>query len=209
MTIKVEREALLRLLSRQPSTPQLDVPINRESEFVVVDIEKQWCNEECPVGRLRDSSYDDESVYTVSTASLSSDSEDEDEERRVSFAEPLVTQMWTRPYTPRDEISNLFYSTEETQRFRHEYRLERKLLTELAIDPDSFPVDSEELSNLLTSTNQPSARHRISRVVVLHNDKLETFFNTDETITCSKMDVPSGDDFFDSDSFWSGSITWY
>jgi len=142
-------------------------------------------------------------------ASLSSDSEDEDEERRVSFAEPLVTQMWTRPYTPRDEISNLFYSTEETQRFRHEYRLERKLLTELAIDPDSFPVDSEELSNLLTSTNQPSARHRISRVVVLHNDKLETFFNTDETITCSKMDVPSGDDFFDSDSFWSGSITWY
>lgn len=209
MTIKVEREALLRLLSRQPSTPQLEVPIGRESEFVVVDIEKPWFNEECPVGRLRDSSYDDESVYTVSTSSLSSDSEDEEEERRVSFAEPLVTQRWTRPYTPRDEISNLFYSTEETQRFRQEYRLERKLLTELAIDPESFPVDSEELSNLLTSTNQPSARHRISRVVVLHNDKLETFFNTDETITCSKMDVPSGDDFFDSDSFWSGSITWY
>jgi len=208
MTIKVEREALLRLLSIQPIIPTTDIAIVRDNEFVVVDIDKSLYPEVCPVGRLRDS-YDEESVFTISTSSLSSDSDDEEEERRVSFAEPLVTREWKRPYTPRDEISNLFYSTEETQRFRQEYRLERKLLTELSIDPDNFSVDSSELSNLLTSNTQPNVRHRISRVVVLHNDKLETFFNTDETIECSKIEVPSSDDFFDSDSFWSGSITWY
>jgi hypothetical protein len=83
-------------------------------------------------------------------------------------------------------------------RFRQEYRLERKLLAELDVDPETHPVDEEELSALFA--NSSTDRHRISRVVVLHNDKLETFLNPQQ---------PKGDDFFDSDSFWSGSITWF
>lgn len=108
--------------------------------------------------------------------------------------------------TPRS--SSLLY----TYRFRQEYRLERKLLSELAIDPESFPDESEELTNLLDSTSRQSARHRISRVVVLHNDKLETFFTRAEEAPREKKveeEAPSGCDFFDNDSFWSGSITWY
>lgn len=89
-------------------------------------------------------------------------------------------------------------------RFRQEYRLERKLLQELDVDPETYPVNDEQLSALLGSSHpQALGRHRISRVVVLHNDKLETFLNPDE------VKSPVGDDFFDSDSFWSGSITWY
>jgi hypothetical protein len=72
-------------------------------------------------------------------------------------------------------------------------------------------------------------------VVVLHNDKLETFFHqhdepqdddggdTSDDLLASLVSppapapeasvapssLPSGDDFFDSDSFWTGSLTWY
>ena len=97
-------------------------------------------------------------------------------------------------------------------RFRQEYRLERKLLTELSVDPDSFPVDNEDLSQFVAATSSCSSnsRHRISRVVVLHNEKLETFFNPNPLETVSPVTPePSGDDFFDNDSFWSGQITWY
>jgi hypothetical protein len=118
-------------------------------------------------------------------------------------------------------------------RFRQEYRLERKLLNDLSIDP----VSSEDLLSSLTSTLSvaapcsstlvPTPRHRISRVVVLHNDKLETFSDDDNDDDQNKEDdsepcgrsspLDGGDDtspalsanFFDNDSFWSGSITWY
>jgi hypothetical protein len=92
-------------------------------------------------------------------------------------------------------------------RFRQEYRLERKLLAELDVNPETYPVDEEELSALFASSLEASGRHRISRVVVLHNDKLETFLNPDAEVRHNK--TPVGDDFFDNDSFWSGSITWY
>ena len=92
-------------------------------------------------------------------------------------------------------------------RFRHEYRLERKLLNELSVDPDLFEVDDVDLSSFIetTSSCQHASRHRISRVVVLHNDRLETFFNPDDHLPKE----PVSGDFFDNDSFWSGSLTWY
>jgi len=95
-------------------------------------------------------------------------------------------------------------------RFRQEYRLERKLVTELAIDPDDLPEDS--LDHIL-ATSPTKTSHRISRVVVLHNDKLETFVDP-ETAAADpyNADSPvavSSNDFFDNESFWSGSITWY
>jgi hypothetical protein len=91
--------------------------------------------------------------------------------------------------------------------------LERKLLNELSVsnNPESVSIGNRELSALVATDSQPVVRHRISRVVVLHNDKLETFFNPDTPAPTpvAKKAVPSGDDFFDNDSFWSGSITWY
>ena len=119
MTIKVEREALLRLLGTPPSGPPLDTPIKCREQFDYVSIRKSSSLEEdYPVGKLRERALrDDDSVCTVSTASISSDDDDdEDYDKRVSFAEPLVTEEWTREYTSKDDIANLFYSTEETQR---------------------------------------------------------------------------------------------
>lgn len=139
-------------------------------------------------------------------------------------------------------------------------------MNELSIDPDAFP--EEELDSLLARASSPTStatnalgggvgspssslsgtRHSISRVVVLHNDKLETFFHEQQdssqqqeddvdllaslvsstapvetlqqqpTLPCcfgstSPLALPSApnssDDFFDSDSFWTGSLTWY
>jgi hypothetical protein len=114
------------------------------------------------------------------------------------------------------------------KQFRQEYRLEKKLLSELSIDPKTFPADEEDLSSLVaatTSTNT-NGRHWISRVCIVYNDKLETFSNpgdfqskaSTQPLTASFRnqhddrsksgdDIPS--DFFDNDSFWSGSLTWY
>lgn len=124
----------------------------------------------------------------------------------LDFCPLLLMMMLTITYRPHSHTVPLAIN-----RFRQEYRLERKLLNELSIDPASFPIDNaEELSALVATTSGGQAgRHRISRVVVLHNDKLETFFNPDETPVVIKKKLRSSNDFFDNDSFWSGSITWY
>eukprot|EP00980_Cylindrotheca_fusiformis_P031150 scaffold25895_cov108-Cylindrotheca_fusiformis.AAC.3 len=212
MTIKVEREALLRVLTRDPSGPSLpcEKTIPSNEEYVVVDIPKPFMGEDFYDKCLRDPTADDESTCTLSTSSLSTEST-QSIERRVTFSETLVSDEWTRPFTPREEVSNLFYSTEETLRFRQEYRLERKVLNELSIDIDNHNLDSEELSSLIATTSDSrSSRHGISRVVVMHNDKLETFINPTEAPSFLTEDPCSGGvDFFDNDSFWSGSLTWY
>jgi len=196
MTVKVEREALLRVLERTPVNTQLD------SDYLVVDYGNLIGDEKLKVD-------DEDSVYTLSTASFSDTDSEEDasvEERRVSFSEELVTDEWTRPFTAKEDLPQLFYTTEETQRFRQEYRMERKLLTELSIDPSTFPVDDNKgLSDLVATSTTQKHRHSISRVVVLHNDKLETFF----TPKPKTHKIQDAEVFFDNDSFWSGSITWY
>jgi len=169
---------------------------------------------------------------TSSTASLS-DTEDSCSsdcseelllgERRVSFLDEIVTEVRTRPYTPRDEISNLYYTTEETDVFRQDYYFERRLRSNLASsfdgddneDDDLFEDDDyTELSAMISEANtknsSSSCCHRISRVVVMHNSKCETFLNPEEMPPSNPNCQFQGEDnFFDSDSFWSGSIAWY
>jgi len=89
--------------------------------FLLVDFRKSQIGKEnteygVPVEKIRTATFssdDEDSIFTLSTASLSDESE---MERRVSFADDIVSEEWTRPYTPKEEVSNLFYSTEETQR---------------------------------------------------------------------------------------------
>jgi hypothetical protein len=59
---------------------------------------------------------DDESVMTLSSTS-SSDLESNSIARVVTFAPELVTEEWTRPYTPTEDLGKLYYSTQETQRY--------------------------------------------------------------------------------------------
>lgn len=119
MTIQVEREALLRVLERPIQHSQVNLqslPPLQGDEYLLVDFRDTFSTEDCGlVGKLRSPTFDDEdSIFTLSTASLS-DTE-EVLERNVSFADDLITEEWTRPFTPKEEVSKLFYSTEETQR---------------------------------------------------------------------------------------------
>jgi hypothetical protein len=117
MTIKVEREALLRVLERPPQYSPIE---DASGDCLLVDYGNLISNSDDVVGKLRQSSVDDEdSVFTVSTASFSdTDSEDAEDldDRRVSFAEDLVTEEWTRPFTAKEDLSLLFYTAEETQK---------------------------------------------------------------------------------------------
>lgn len=122
MTIMIERNSPLRVIDTS-SSPQGSSGTSHDSsvslvedDFVVVDY-TPLCS--LPVvGKLRSStSLDDED--TASTGSLSSDdnsSEGYYQDKRVSFTEDVVTDVWTRPFTPREQVSDLFYSTEETSR---------------------------------------------------------------------------------------------
>jgi hypothetical protein len=203
MTIKIESQVPLRVLQRDPQGSEDAFPI--EDEFQQRGYVKPLttCSAVFRVGKVPSSTADDEvSLGTASTLSFTdSESSDDDSEceRRVTFSDDIVSDVWTRPYTPKDLCSKLYYSSDDTARFRQEYRMERKLLSDLSIDPDTIPVD-KDLSLLVATTG--GVRHRISRVVVLHNDKLETFFNPEK-------DVTFNDCSFDNDSFWSGSITWF
>ena len=120
MTIKIERDSPLRVIDTSShrhgssGTPFESSITTMEDDFVVVDFQP-LCSS-LLVGKLRSSTIDDD---TASTGSMSSDSYDDssEQQRRVSFADDLVTQVWTRPFTPRGEVSNLFYSTEDTSRY--------------------------------------------------------------------------------------------
>jgi hypothetical protein len=103
-------------------------------------------------------------------------------------------------------------------RFRNEYRLERKLMSD--VDPRDL-ADSQSRASLSSRFVTPPTRHSISRVVVVHNDKVETFVSSSQdlifaagsqsssAVATSPSDDARANDFFDNDSFWSGSITWY
>lgn len=132
----------------------------------------------------------------------------------VSFAPVLVTEVRTRPRTKPQDVSVLFYSCEETQRFRQEYRLERMEATD---KPEETSTDNVTLIDTMTSNideTTSSIGHRISRVVVMHEDKLETFVDKEldcgmpHTLTNGEV-THASEAFFDNDRFWSGQITWY
>ena len=142
--------------------------------------------------------------------------------RDLLLQEKIFQACFTQRRTPIGKLANPWYLSYVILRFptngifrllyfrfRQEYRLERKVLTELSVDPDTFSINNDDLSDLIAtapSGHSPAARHSISRVVVLHNNKLETFCTPNEVVQPTES---LNGDFFDNDSFWSGSLTWY
>jgi len=147
-------------------------------------------------------SFDDEccSLASTSYSSSSSTYTSERETRRVTFSDEDEVHFVQRIY-PRESLHEHFYSHEDTQRSRQEYRLERKLLAELGANRSSH---EGELQDLFPAEEDPlSTKHQISHVVVLHNDKIKTFCDP-------RQQSPENiNDFFDNDSFWGGSMTWH
>jgi hypothetical protein len=102
MTIHVQQDVLVTLQS------SYSWPISESEEFLLF-------RKKAMLGDNEMIEHDDDSVLTLSTASLSDT--DDSVCFRVSFAEELVTEVWTRPYTAPEDVSDLYYSTEETNRY--------------------------------------------------------------------------------------------
>lgn len=248
MTIIIEREAILTAIGashsplpssscRAPSSPhQHDAAYSpsQPNELIVPSLANSWYGELLSQHRgnhtfcslaeednLPDLDDTDDDCTTIS--SCSSDVRSRTFARAtVTFAELLVTEVRTRPRTRPEDVAALFYSCEETQRFRQEYRHERRVVHDEDTSSSSGSKESKSVSlfdnkrkidNPDDSTS--TAGHRISRVVVMHEDKLETFIDKDMALIQSSLsssggDVTTADDaFFDNDRFWSGQITWY
>jgi hypothetical protein len=129
MTIRVEREALLTVINtsqsstRNPSSTKRATTslsskpchpcIRDEDEFVIVDSvpTKEFYSDLIP-----GSTGDDDlaSLCTLSTSSESS-CDVSTVERRVTFATQIVTDVWRREKTLPEDVSNLYYSSAETQ----------------------------------------------------------------------------------------------
>lgn len=111
MTIKVEQEVLVSLGSSH------QWPIGNSDDYLIRKSKPQQSDDDLLSKSPFCDDLDEEcaSISTFSTASMSSD--DYSIDRRVSFADDIVTEVFTRPYTEESEISNLYYSTEETQRW--------------------------------------------------------------------------------------------
>ena len=132
MTIKIERDAVLQILNGEPpsngqaSTTKLPrAPCIDDAEIVVYSPK-----DEAPVliPTLASCCFGHEEPLRLSTPDLvDSDVEsyfDDDcsfdeplsSLRRVSFAQPLITEVRTRPRTLPQDLRSLFYTYEETHR---------------------------------------------------------------------------------------------
>lgn len=231
MTIKIKREAMVSVVGAllSPLSSNYPVSLPLSSNIATGESAKappvSWLNWDQsavevigkPTTEMYGSSHnhlpeledtdDEESTIASSVDSFSTS----DPPRSVTFCEPLVTEVRTRPRTDPEDIRTLFYSYEETQRFRQDYREEKRLQS---LEDASSKSSGETTTS--SSTSPPSSAdntHRISRVVVTHENSRETFFDKEHLPATKFLTNPNcqaaSDDFFDNNSFWSGQITWY
>eukprot|EP00551_Chaetoceros_affinis_P010890 CAMPEP_0203683054 /NCGR_PEP_ID=MMETSP0090-20130426/47318_1 /ASSEMBLY_ACC=CAM_ASM_001088 /TAXON_ID=426623 /ORGANISM="Chaetoceros affinis, Strain CCMP159" /LENGTH=281 /DNA_ID=CAMNT_0050552175 /DNA_START=636 /DNA_END=1481 /DNA_ORIENTATION=- len=281
MTIKIERDAILSVVnSRQQSPVSTDSPshcyplsadssCSRSYNETTTDNKSYFfelattCSSKLDDDESQQPELDDTDDESTSTCTSSIISTSSSKGASVTFCEPLVTEVRTRPRTLKRHVRALFYTYEETQRFRQEYREERRLKAlEEADSGLTTALSSGSGSSLLTKSGAPSSgsasvststkgegtaksvwdgfssqdidksswsSHRISKVVVLHKNTLETFIDKEmDTSLGLGMGSPSSpctpsvrdnshsgkcktasDNFFDNESFWSGQVTWY
>lgn len=212
MTIKLEQEAIVRILDtarsplschpHHPLKPPTSGGLRRPAPYADVGAGKAVGDSYCPDLLSLES---DEDCISLSSYGSASSCDGGSTERRVSFAAPLVTEVKTRPRTKESDKGLLFYTQTETDRFRQTYREER-------LSSDHVQnVDSSDSSSDKEPPSSEGGRRRISRVVVEHQDSFETFYDLNDLSSYSVQDggASMDDVFFDNDSFWSGSITWY
>jgi hypothetical protein len=119
MTIKIERDAFLRVITRKgPLIEKQQQP--EEDEYVVVGLPSKdgfFYDDLIPVSTSTDEDDDDQaSLLSLSTDSTtSSTSTLDDDQRRVTFAPDLVTDVFTREKTLPEDVSSLYYTSLETQ----------------------------------------------------------------------------------------------
>ncbi len=135
MTIKIEQEAILRVLNTPylSNHPQHDDPRKPNPTEALEALPQSLppCTVGNDVGTLKPTVDKFSDDFCPDLLSLDSDEEDclsvssygsassfggRSQERKVTFAAPLVTEVRTRPRTPEADKGLLFYSEKETTR---------------------------------------------------------------------------------------------
>ena len=147
-------------------------------------------------------------------------------QRRVSFATNLIADVWTRPRTLREDVAELFYSSQETQQFRDEYRWERERIVDTIVTAsvDEDVTTTRTTDGISSSTDFIKNKFSpISRAVIFDKTGKQKIFFPDnqEAKTSGSTIHTSGSTTyehtkakteifdFDDDSFWNGELTWY
>ena len=147
-------------------------------------------------------------------------------QRRVSFATNLIADVWTRPRTLREDVAELFYSSQETQQFRDEYRWERERIVDTIVTAsvDDDVTTTRTTDGISSSTDFIKNKFSpISRAVIFDKTGKQKIFFPDnqEAKTSGSTIHTSGSTTyehtkakteifdFDDDSFWNGELTWY
>lgn len=203
MTIKIEREALQCITN---DTHQYNLPMLGGQQVDHIPESRLKDTTSCPELDLTE--CDDNS--SVSSFSFSSSTT----ERSVTWSNPLVSEVRYRPRTKTKDLRRLFYSYEQTQRFRQEYRLERRKAAEEdaasnepKIDTDKCSVNSHATPWSCSTRNSYATdtkdnctsmgKHRISRVVVMHKNNLTTYDDSEGALS----------DLLDSDRTITGNTS--
>jgi len=114
----------------------------------------------------------------------------------------------------------LYEPSLEDDEDKHNVQQDKNQLPRIAADNIIIVGEDEQVNDDIppcsSCLNHNKCKYDISRVVVMHNDTLKTYDDSvfhvrnSETVTNgNKKFKTSNEDFFDNDSFWSGSITWY
>lgn len=149
------------------------------------------------------------SLCASSVSSSFDESSDVATPRCVRFLDPLVSEVRYRPRTLPEDCEALFYTSDETRQFRRDYQMEK--------NQEHFGYLSAEQEQ----QDQTPKSYDISRVVIMANNSTIQYENNPwNNKYCNKVSesknvcAPSASSdseeiFFDNDSFWTGSITWY
>jgi len=203
-------------LLRETDSSSFLSPFDLVENLLKVDEHETYSSEE-------DTFVDDDT--SISSYGTIHSIERDHESRKVHFSQQLVSEVRERPRTPQEDIRSLFYSYDETQRFRQEYRMERNLKTQSESDSQKdrrHHLPGEDPSLFTCTVPKKRNCHKISHLVVEHQGTCKTFYNQEKTLSSEDNQTnlfspepqeplknTTVDNFFDNDSFWNGSITWY
>jgi hypothetical protein len=126
MTIKIERDAFLRVITRKGPLIEKHYQRPEDDEYVVVALPSKehhdfFYDDSLPAltsTEIEDDDDDVASLLSLSTDSTASTTGTLDDQRRVTFAPELVTDVFTREKTTPEEVPVLYYTSMETQTVR-------------------------------------------------------------------------------------------
>lgn len=236
-----EDEATVSTTASSSSPVQLFL----ESLLTTVDIPSAAVNVIEPYDGLKrqHSAESDCDSVTSSTSSSSNSRRPPSKKRqkhgiRVRFADVLITSVFTRPRTSKEEKSLLHYSFDEMDQFREEYYMERGrqqqtlVLQEMALvsSSNSLGVSNSNSTHVIVEEDVDyqqdeqqalsTRKHPVSKVVI-HKDDLQR--QDSKTLEEEVLEGSSSspgfravyiandcDDYsFDNPAFWNGNLTWY